>query len=280
MRIILNFNRQEHRLMRLPLASALLVLAIAPAARANDRHFTFTYESAVLPQGGRELEVWTTPRLGRDDYFARFDHRVEFEVGLTGRLMTSLYLNFSGTTQASTTVPGQLDSMVEFQGVSSEWKLKLLDPVANAVGLALYGEVTASPSFGEFEGKVILDKYVGPVLLAANLVGAWEMPWKEMPGVESELELELDLAAAYFVTPNVALGLELRSHTELEEAETVESSALFLGPVVAYATKGWWVAFTVMPQLPALKKYEGTTGPLELHSHEVLNARLLFSFHL
>ena len=50
--------------------------------------------------------------------------------------MTSLYLNFGGFTQASTTVPGQLDSSMQFGGVSSEWKYKLLDPVASALSAA------------------------------------------------------------------------------------------------------------------------------------------------
>src|SRR3954462_8025614 len=103
---------------------ALPAVALPRAASANERHFTYTYESAVLPQGARELEVWTTPRLGRDQYFARFDHRLEFEVGLTGRLQTSLYLNFSG--QTAETAPGVRTSGMSYEGVSSEWKYKLL----------------------------------------------------------------------------------------------------------------------------------------------------------
>src|SRR5262245_5114486 len=82
------------------LASALLALASTPPrAEANERHFTYTYETAVLPQGAKELEFWTTPRLGREDYFARFDQRLEFEVGLTNRLQTSVYLNMDAVTQ-------------------------------------------------------------------------------------------------------------------------------------------------------------------------------------
>src|SRR4051812_33373099 len=135
---------------------AVPAIALPRLATANERHFTYTYESAVLPQGARELEVWTTARLGRDQYFARFDHRLEFEVGLTGRLQTSLYLNFSGET--AETAPGVRTSGMSYQGVSSEWKYKLLDPVADALGLALYGELLGSTDEFEFEGKVILDK--------------------------------------------------------------------------------------------------------------------------
>ena len=49
---------------------------------ANDRHFTYNYETAVLAPGARELEVSNTLGVGRSDYYAKLDHRLEFEVGL------------------------------------------------------------------------------------------------------------------------------------------------------------------------------------------------------
>lgn len=262
------------------LAPALLLAfaLVAPrSARANERHLTYTYESAVLPQGARELEVWTTPRLGRDTYFARFDHRLEFEVGLTGKLQTSLYLNFAGET--AETAPGIRSSSMIYEGVSSEWKYKISDPVADALGFALYGELTGSTDMFEFEGKLIFDKMLGRLLLAGNLVGAIEYEFKATDS-EPELEVELDLAGTYFLTPHLALGLEVRNHNMFEEAEEWEHSSLFAGPVIAYAASSWWVALTVFPQLPALKKPEGSTGSLVLDEHEKFNARLLFSFQL
>jgi hypothetical protein len=164
--------------------------------------------------------------------------------------------------------------------VSSEWKYKISDPVADRMGFALYGEVTAAPKETEFEGKLIFDKQVGNWLLAANLVGELEL---EMEEKESEFEgiAEVDLGANYRLTPSVSLGLELRNHNVIAEGEW-EHSALFLGPVVAYATQGFWVAFTVMPQLPTLYRNgeHGGGHARELADHEKINARLLFSFHL
>ena len=60
----------------------IAVLTLPAVAAANDRHFTYTYETAVLPPGARELEVWTTWRAGRERYYSRFDHRLELEVGV------------------------------------------------------------------------------------------------------------------------------------------------------------------------------------------------------
>jgi hypothetical protein len=160
--------------------------------------------------------------------------------------------------------------------VSSEWKLKLSDPVADAVGLALYGELLGSTDQAEAEAKLIIDKQVGDLLLAGNLVLAneWEMEQEE---TETEQEIELDLAATYFLRPGLSAGLELRNHNEVIEGEW-ENSALFLGPVMAYATDSWWAAITILPQLPALKN-EGE-GARDLVDHEKLEARILFSFHL
>ncbi|HXU83511.1 MAG TPA: DUF6662 family protein [Polyangia bacterium] len=253
------------------LTLALLAAAVLPrAAAANERHLTYTYETATLPQGAKELEVWTTGRVGRHQDFVGFDHRVEFEVGLTNRLQTSFYLNFSAERDGTTS------SGLAFGGVSSEWKYKITDPVADAIGFAGYGELTAGTDFYELEGKLIFDKVIGKTLLAANIVGAWE---KEV-GHEPELELELDLAAARFLTQHLSLGLEVRNHNELEEGEEWEHSALYAGPVLAYTAESWWATLSVLPQLPALKKPSGETGARVLDGGEKWNARLLFSFRL
>src|SRR5262245_2737073 len=105
-----------------PLITATAIgaaLLAAGAAEANERHFTYVYESATLPTGAKEIEIWTTPRVGREDYYRRFDQRAEFEVGLTDRLQTALYLNFEAVSQETGDV---MESEFAFGGVSSEWK--------------------------------------------------------------------------------------------------------------------------------------------------------------
>ena len=65
---------------------------------AQDRLFTYTYQSGVLNSGQREIEVWNTFRTGRTDYFARLDNRTEFEIGLGKNLQTAFYLNLTSKT--------------------------------------------------------------------------------------------------------------------------------------------------------------------------------------
>ena len=255
---------------------SLTVVAALTAAQAwaTERRFTFTYESGVLPPGGKEIELWATPRLGRAEPFAQWDYRAEYETGLTDRLQTSLYLNVS-----SITVGVEHLERLE-ASLSNEWKYKLLDPVADVFGFSLYGEITASPRFFELETKLILDKRVGNLLAAVNLVQAveWE---REGDAVVREVELEQSLGVAYLLPGGFALGVEGRHHAILSSDAGFEGSALSAGPVLSYAAKAWWGAVSYMPQVAAVlpSHYEGT-GRLELSHHESFNARVLVGFHL
>jgi hypothetical protein len=250
--------------------AALSVLAWAGSASASERHFAFTYESAVLHPGGRELEAWNTFRLGKSDPYRRLDTRLEVEVGLTDRLQTALYLNLSATHQDAPLGPS---GSSEIEGLSSEWKLKLADPVADPVGLALYGEASAGPSQLGIEGKLIADKRVGRLLGAFNLVA--EQEW-ELGGSETKREssFEVDAGACWFLTPALTAGLELRSHTVVPGNGEATRSALFLGPTLAYAHEGFWVAVSVLPQIRALAG--ASDGHLDLEEHERVEVRLLF----
>ncbi len=250
---------------------ALLVTATSvSAAAASERHFTYTYESGVLRPGGREIEPWSTFRLGRSDFYSRFDSRIEAELGLTDRLQTAFYLNMKAV--AADTPFGRSTS-TQLEGVSSEWKLKLADPVADRAGVALYGEVSAGPTELELEGKLILDKRVGRLLGALNLVAEHEWEFEEA-GTEGETTFEADAAACWFLTPRLAAGLELRSHTVLPPEGEPTRSALFLGPTVSYAREGWWVAASVLPQIRALAG--ASDGRLDLEEHERVEVRVLF----
>lgn len=263
--------------------SSWIVLALAAMpALANERHFTYLYETAVLPPGGREIEVSNTWRYGRDQHYAALDHRLEFEAGITDRVMSSFYLNWSNVTSEG--VPGQLGTQFKWEGVSNEWKWKLADPVADPLGFALYTELTYATEDFELEAKTLFDKKIGNLLLAANLVAEGEFEDGADETELEEIELEADLGASYSLTPRFSVGLELRNHNEIAKQEGGEEmewehSALFFGPNVSYATDNWWVTLSVLPQLPALMKEEGGSM-FVLDEHERINARLLFSFHL
>lgn len=256
--------------MKRVLQCGLAVAAFAASAAASERHFAYTYESGVLRTGAREVEPWSTFRFGRSDFYSAFDSRIEAELGLTDRLQTALYLNLKAVTADT---PAGRSSTTEIEGVSSEWKLKLADPVADPVGVALYGELSAGTSEVELEGKLILDKRVGRLLGALNLVAEREWDFEEA-GTEGETKMEVDAGACVFLTPRLTAGREVRSHTVLPPKGEPTRSALFLGPTVSYARERWWVAASVLPQVWAPRG--ASDGHLDLVEHERVEVRLLF----
>ena len=263
-------------ILRINFGVGLGLVVLAAAAAGSERRFTYTYESAVLNPGDRELEPWSTFRIGNAAGLVRLDQRIEFEVGLLPGLQTAWYLNFTGQTSGTGMTFAE---SFHFQGVSWETKYKLMDPVADPVGLALYLEFGAGPAVQEVEGKVILDKRFGPVLAAFNLVAEheWEI---EDTGVATEWEVETDLGAAWIFDNGFSAGLELRTHTGIPVADGWESTAFFVGPALSYASKGWWASLSVLPQAFAIKAATEPPGLLDLAHNQAFNARLIFGLHL
>jgi len=249
---------------------AAALLGGATHAAASERRFTYSYESGVLPVGGREIEPWNTFRIGRAEHYSRLDTRLEAEMGVTDRLQTSLYLNLKAL---SADTGGARESSTEIEGLSSEWKLKLADPVADRLGLALYGELSGGPSSVELEGRLIGDKRVGRWLTAFNVTIEHEWEFEGKDETEQESILELTAGSAWFLQPQLTLGVELRSHTVFLPGDEPTRSALFAGPVLSYARRGWWITASVMPQLVALAGK--SDGRLDLVEHERVEARIL-----
>lgn len=251
---------------------------------SNERLFTYTYQSNVLGKGQREIEIWNTFHWQRADFYRRFRHRVEYEVGLGGNLQTAFYLNLTNTTSLQGNGAGAfLENEFEF-GFSNEWKYQLSDPVANAVGCALYAEVGLATNEFELEGKLIFDKQTGNALHAFNAVV--EPEWKTTvengtTTTEFELKWEFDYGFSCSLNENWKLGIELRNDNEYTKTEGWTYSALFGGPVISYSTQGFWITATVLPQLYAFRTEPGNTRKhRELLAHEQLETRLLFSYEL
>jgi hypothetical protein len=253
------------------LAFAALIALLGTQALAGERTLTFTYDSTVLPQGSKELELWSTGRFGKPEGYSAFDNRAELEIGLGSGLQTSIYIDFG------TVYDGPSGTTVSNWQISNEWKWKLLDPVADVFGLALYGELTAGPSEEELEAKLILDKRFGKLLIAFNAIG--ELEWENLfPGWLHEQILEASGGAEYAVGAGFHVGVEARVNTVWETGVGFVGGAVYVGPVVSYVRPTWWVALSVMPQLTGFGS--GTVDGLELDEHERLNIRLLAGFDL
>ncbi|HUR31338.1 MAG TPA: hypothetical protein VMZ69_07885 [Saprospiraceae bacterium] len=252
------------------LTITLLFISLLQLSYGQDRIFTYTYQSTVLNKGQREIEIWNTLESGKDDFYRRLSHRVEYEIGLGGNIQTAFYLNLDQ----------KFDQPVSL-GFSNEWKWKLSDPVASPIGLALYGELTLEPHETEVEGKILVDKQTGEFLHAVNLV--FERGWeKAINGDEIETEAfseaQFQYALAYRIKPGFHLGIETILRNEW--APEHEYSNLFAGPCFSFAHENFWINGTFLPQIKSLYSADETNNGLDLIHHTKLEARVIFSFIL
>ncbi len=238
------------RVLTLGLAGAAFVVASQPrTVSATDRLFTYSYEPETMPEGAMEFEQWLTLRTQRaknvgQENFNRWDIREELEYGVTDNYTVALYLNTES--QSFRDSLGENQSEFSFKGFSFENKLMVLNPAENPVGLSLYLEPTFAGDEAELEQKIILGQRHGDWKWAVNLSHATE--WEDNLR-SSEGEFEGTIGVGRFLNSRWALGMEFRSLTKMPHYEEVETTSLFLGPVVSYRQEKWWAALTVLPQI-------------------------------
>lgn len=248
-----------------------MLLSLLLPALANERRFAYTYETPALPAGAVEIEPWVTLVPGADNTGLSFRHRLEFELGVTDRLLTALYLNWSAG-------PGSFT----WAGVSSEWKYTLLSRVVAPIGLALYAEGQLGPEEWELEAKVLADIERGPFVAAVDLVGEYEarrdLALAEdgtlSASWEGEYLVQAYVAGSYEVAGRLGLGAEARSSTRIRPEDTVQTT-LAVGPALAWRTPGWWAATTFLPRVAAIVPTDDT-----LIDDQPWEYRVLLGFHL
>ena len=254
-------------------AAVLGLVFGAVSARANVRHFAYTYESGVLEKGEKEIELWTTWRSGRNTFYSRFQHRLEYEVGLSDSLMTALYLNWRKTTDDS-------GSKSEFKGLSSEWKYEFMDSSANILDFAGYIELGLDTDEVALEAKLITDKSFGSFRAAYNAV--LEVVAAPEAGKLKSHEVEaVHVGGLYFgSSPSCGFGVEGRVLSLYKGGDRM-FTAILAGPSFHVSKGDFWATLTVLSQLSATAEDPTRlTDGLELGDLERTNVRLLLSLPL
>ena len=268
---LINLNKMKKYLL-LTLLSPICLLA-------QDRIFTYTYQSNVLGKGQKELEVWTTLHLGKENYYREIRNRVEYETGLGSNLQVAFYLNskqkafFDEATGEIVMDPTEIS-------ISNEWKYKISDPVANKIGFALYGELAIATDEFEVELKAIFDKKIGRTLHAVNLIFEPEWETTTVDGkvtTNSEIKYDFTYAFSYNINKSWNIGAEIMNRNVYIKADDFTHSALFGGPGFSYSTKNFWLNFTAMPQIAGLSSPEGMKG-LNVDEWTKFETRLIFSY--
>ena len=255
---------------RLALAVLLVAGLGVAGARAGEGLFSQTYAVDLLPAGHFEFEQTVRGRFERSfGSYQAFDGLTELEYGVTDNLQLGFYLN-SGYVKAKG-APDEDDPLgatgfnrkrAFVRGISTELIYRVLDPVKEPVGLALYIEpewnfadphngLAYDKSFG-VEYKVLLQKNFldDRLILALNL--GLETEWNRYKGAKSydgDLDWSNSLGISYRVAPNWNLGWELYNHNEYANFKNFEHAVLWTGPSIHYGGEKFWATLGVLRQV-------------------------------
>jgi hypothetical protein len=195
--------------MKLALRMVILVFVILPhvSSFGGVRHFGFIYEAPTSAPGSFELENWVT--------WARTTNP-----------------EHSGSTYS--------DSALELI-------YNLTNPVIDPIGLSLYQEYKVGDRLFEWESKLIMQKNLGPLILAYN--ATLEAVWEGQGLAEREGEFQQALGASYEISPRISVGLEFLHEfvfPDWHDAERIRN--VFIGPNVSYRHQSWFVTVTALAQ--------------------------------
>jgi hypothetical protein len=213
---------------------------IAPTVHANPRPLPFTYIYETLPHGDAEVELYsdlTPQRLldadGMPGWHLASQFQAEIEYGITDRLELGLYLTLQ---PFDADFPGAPD-MGEGNGVKQRLRYRFADAGVWPVDVAIYGEVAENQREIELEGKVILQRRVGPLRIAANLWAEREYTFRG----GSAWVLHPTAGVVYERWFNFQPGIEYWMHGEMENGEFEFGPDHFLGPTaILQFGKIWW----------------------------------------
>src|SRR5580698_2040471 len=225
-------------------ATGLLAGFAASEARANPRPLPFTYIYETLPKGDAEVELYTdlTPQRavpvgpttnGTGAWYLGPQFQAEIEYGLTDRLELGLYLTLAPTDPAFQQIP----NMPEGNGVKQRLRYRFAEAGQWPIDLAVYGEVTENQREIELEGKIIFQRRVGPLRIAAN---AWAEREYYYAGTR---EWVLNPAAGVVFEKWITAqpGIEYWMHAEYSNGQLVLGPDQYLGPtVILQFGKVWW----------------------------------------
>ncbi len=269
------------RRINLVLALSLLFLAVlvvpCGSAYANDRLFTYSYDTKVAAADETEFEQWATLKSGHEhgDY-VNWEFRSELEYGFSDKLQGSLYLNLEHTREA---LPGESESEeFEFKSFSAEGIYQITHPRTDVIGTALYLEVASDGLDYSLEPKLLISKDIDNWEFVFNAI--YEAEWtREDNQTLKEAELQFTSGLAYQFNRQWAAGFELRNLRDYPDGLDLggeEFFAWFLGPVVHYQQRAWWITATILPQI--FGNGDGSEGNRQLVHAEAIEARVIFGY--
>ncbi|HEY5952553.1 MAG TPA: hypothetical protein VIV40_43940 [Kofleriaceae bacterium] len=221
-------------------------------AHGNPRALPMTYTTDTQPAGGAELELFAdlvplraiSPTTTEETSYLASAFQLELEIGLADRLELGLYATFVPS------LGDQLAGTAQFAGAGNGLKQRLrytLNPEPDSVPIlgnaAAYVEIAENEREIELEAKLLIERRLDRVRIAANLSAEYELYFSG----QREWVLNPSAGATYEVTPRYHVGLDgfLRAEYPQHPAPDARTFGLgphvYVGPAVLLAfDKGWW----------------------------------------
>jgi hypothetical protein len=286
--------------MRLPILSVLTALSCYCNLSAQDRFLPYTSPSNVLPKGTREIEIWYANKSGGYAYFNGNYMRTGFKMGFGNNFLLGYYLNYDAEAFVHNEI-SPIDKKTRLFdpfltrentiSFSVNGKLKLLDPVANPIGLAIEAEATLGSDFHILAPKLIIDKRFGNEYIAFNVWAAMrktyyidptsDRPTTVAPKIStfSEPPIEFNLAYMHFSkNGNVGIGVETRTHTETTTFAGFEHAVVFAGPALHLRGDKWFFNLSALPQIGNFHKSWIAPDRKVLDEHQNFELRTMLGF--
>ena len=230
------------------IAFALLIVTVLATlgtddARADARRFAYVYETTTMPQGLAEYEQWITWKTDKtsDDRYERLEFRQEIEYGLSDRVQVALYFADWRYTRKSS------GSNTEVRDTAIEVMANVVDPATSAVGVALYGEIKVGATKFALEGKLLLEKDLGGLLLGYHAIV--ESEWEDEDWVRNKGELKPTAGLSWQASPKLLFGAEVLHEVELPDWSEAEDALFYAGPSVSLREGNVWVTTAALWQL-------------------------------
>jgi hypothetical protein len=216
------------------LGVVILVAASSYAGRssATPRPLPFTYTADTLDKGETEIEQYVdmtpVPALAAQNntkvtYMAT-QFQTEFEHGLTDRLELGLYLALMPDPGSAYT---QTATLTEGTGFKERLRYRLADAGEWPIDVALYGELVEYMTEFEIEAKIILERRIGKLRIAAN---AWaESEFYYLDG-QRDWVLNPTIGATYQILPEFHLGVEYWMRVEFPQNPPPATRPFSAGP--------------------------------------------------
>lgn len=228
-----------------PFVAALLLVASAAWA---DRPFPWTWTTSTQPTRTNDVELWLSGRSGR---LTPYDV-VELRGYVSSGPVKRVDVHFGVETEL---ILQRREQKALDGRIAAIARYRFLDPT-DVIGLALMARGAFGVASAVMEGRLVLDRVLGDVLLAASSSFERTVFWDRRDAIETRLEHSA--AMSLRITPDVTAGVEVRARQALASG-AYQGTAFYGGPTLSVVTRWAWFSVGAVVQF-ASNKAEGDKG--------------------